>query len=315
MADIRFNINFKFLMKVIVSAGLLAWILSRIPVDSLVLSLAKCQWTSLILSFVTVNFCILVSALKWRPLLTVYGIQIPFARLLSFYYAGLFANNFLPSSIGGDTLRIYKVARVSGKIKEAAASVVMERLLSSLALALTAAAALGLVSKLGGENFICWVVGGIAAACLAVMGILFCCPFRENSKAGQWLCRMGGYREHPYVLGKVLLLSFLFQGLLVLANVFAFQSAGANMPLLNHFLYIPVIMAVSMLPLSINGLGIREGMYIALYSYAGLDQATALLCSLLFFTLVTVASLVGGVIIGLESIREALERNRHAEYL
>lgn len=287
------------LIKLIVSAGLLAWMVSKISLQSLGASLNRCDWPGLALAFVLVNLCMLVSVLKWRPLLTVQQVPISFISLLSFYYAGLFANNFLPSGIGGDALRIYDVARTSGKPKEAAASVVMERLLASLALALTAAAALAFMTEQGGSGYINWLVGGIVLVCLAALGILFLCPFKEDGKAGRWLRRLGEYKEHPGTLAKVLLYSFLFQGLLVLSNSFIFKAAGAEVPLLRHFLYVPVIMAVSMLPLSVNGLGIREGMYVALYGHSGLDPGTALLCSLLFFGQVTATSLAGGAIIAL----------------
>lgn len=295
----QLNSTLKLIIKIVISAGLLTWIISKIQLDSLGTAVLQSHLPTLLVSFLMVNICMLVSVLKWRPLLTVHKVQIPFARLLSFYYTGLFANNFLPSSIGGDAMRIYDVAKLSSKPKEAAASVIAERLLASLALALTAAVALALVSGAGGGSMISWLVGGILVFCLAATAILFCCSFREDGKVGRWLCRLGNYKEHPGLLLKVLMLSFLFQFVLVLANVFIFQAIGVNIPLLKHFLFIPVIMAVSMLPLSINGLGIREGMYVVLYGNAGIDAATALAGSLLFFTLVTVTSLAGGVLFAL----------------
>jgi len=295
----QLNSALKLIIKIVISAGLLTWTISKIQLDSLGAAVIQSHLPSLLVSLLMVNMCMLVSALKWRPLLTVHKVQIPFARLLSFYYTGLFANNFLPSSIGGDAMRVYDVARSSGKPKEAAASVIAERLLASLALALTAAVALALISGTGGGSMISWLVGGILAFCLAATAILLCCNFREDGKVGRWLCRLGNYKEHPGILLKVLMLSLLFQFVLVLANIFIFQAIGVNIPLLKHFLFIPVIMAVSMLPLSINGLGIREGMYVVLYGYAGIEPATALACALLFFTLVTVTSLAGGVLFAL----------------
>ncbi|MCL6639171.1 MAG: flippase-like domain-containing protein [Firmicutes bacterium] len=291
------NFSGKNLFKLLVSASLLAALMDKIPFSSLQTSLAKCQWPCLIIAFMTVNLCMVVSTLKWQPLLTVLKVQIPFLKLLSFYYAGLFANNFLPSSIGGDALRIYDAAKASGKTKEAAASVIMERLLASLALALTAAAALALGANPVNDGFIYRVVGGIAVICLALFAALFFIPFNTNSKIGPYLNSLSEYRKHPPTLGRVLLLSFAFQGLLVLVNIFTFQAMGTHLPPATHFLYIPVIMAVSMVPLSINGLGIREGMYVLLYGFAGVEPATAITCSLLFFMLVTACSLAGGVII------------------
>jgi uncharacterized membrane protein YbhN (UPF0104 family) len=212
------------------------------------------------------------------------------------YYVGLFANNFLPSGIGGDALRIYGSARISGKTTEAAASVIFERLLASLVLGLTASLALLFVSLPNSIKYqVYWCVGIIVGVCFFIPAALFCCSFRENTMAGRWLSQLSKYKATPTVLIKVLALSFLFQALMVLANVFIFSSAGINLPLAVHFLNIPVIMAVSMLPVSINGLGIREGMYIILYGYAGVDSARAVSFSLLFFIMVTLASLAGGI--------------------
>ncbi|OPX90783.1 MAG: hypothetical protein A4E53_00836 [Pelotomaculum sp. PtaB.Bin104] len=290
------NSSLKLVIKIAISAGLLALIINKLNFGSLREMFINIDWPWLALALLMVNACILVSVIKWRPLLIAQALNIPFGKLLSCYYVGQFANNFLPSSIGGDAMRIYDVCKLTGKLKEAAASVIVERLLASLALALTAAFALLLVSGINGHIMIICLVGGILVLCLTVTVILLCCNFKEESKIGKWLCRLGNYKRHPVIIFKVLLLSFLFQLTLVLSNYFIFQSIGANIPLLKHFLFIPVIMAVSMIPLSINGLGIREGMYVMLYSYEGIEPAIALGCSLMFFMLVTLTSLAGGVI-------------------
>lgn len=292
-----FPITWQWLAKIVVSFLLIAWILSKAPLSSLAGILLECHWPGLLLAFVMVNLCMLISVFKWEPLLRVYEIRISFARLLGFYYAGLFANNFLPSSIGGDALRIYNVAKLSGKTKEAAASVVMERLVASLALGLTALMAMVFMSQQSNNGLVYRSVGGLVVLCTGLTVFLFCYPFREESKIGRWLCRLGSYKKHPVTLARVLGLSFLFQVCLVFSNVFIFQSVGVNLSLSLHFLYVPVVMAVSMIPLSINGLGVREGMYVVLYGYAGVEPATAMLCSLLFYSLVTLASLAGGVVI------------------
>lgn len=295
----QLNSHLKLFIKLAISAGLLIWIISKIRLDSLGAAISGSNLFLLLAAFLMVNLCMLVSVLKWRPLLTLHKVHIPFARLLSFYYVCLFANNFLPSSIGGDAMRIYDVAKASGKPQEAAASVIAERLLASLALALTAAAAWALVSGIGGGSLTSWLVVGILVFCLAATVVLFCFNFREDGKVGRWLCRLGSYKKHPGLLLKVLLLSFLFQFVMVLANIFIFQALGVNIPLLKHFLFIPVIMAMSMVPLSINGLGIREGMFVMLYGAAGVDAATALAGALLFFTMITVTSLAGGILFAL----------------
>lgn len=291
------NLPLKFYLKLIISAGLLAWVLSRVPLPSLWNAVNGCGWPWIVLSFAVVNACMFVSALKWQLLLNAQHIRLSFTRVLSFYYVGLFANNFLPSSIGGDAMRIYDAARASGKAGEAAASVVMERLLASLALAFTAAVAVMLRPDYRGNGLFLWLTGGIAVFCLAATVILFAWPFNENGPVGRWLCRLSRYKKEPQVLFGVMLLSFLFQGLLVVSNIFIFKALGVDIPLPVHFFYIPLIMAATMLPASVNGIGIREGMYAMLYGLAGVEPATAVACSLLFWALVTVASLAGGIIL------------------
>ena len=287
------------LLKPAVSVLLLALVFNKIPLPSIKDIIAQSHWPELLVAFALINACMLVSAIKWRLLLKALHIEVSLARLVSYYYAGLFANNFLPSSIGGDALRIYDTARLSGQAGDAAASVVMERLLASLALGLTALAALVLVSGPGGQTLMAWCVGGLVAVCLAALLFLFWYPFNSDGRIGRWLCRLKKYREHAGSLVMVMALSFLFQGTMVLANVFIFRAIGVNIPLIQHFLYIPVIMAVSMVPLSINGLGVRQGMYVLLYGWSGLDAAAALAGALVFFVQVSLTSLAGGIIIAL----------------
>lgn len=175
----------KTLLKVIFSAGLLAFILTRINLSALIKSVSKCQSSYLLFSFLFVNLCMVVSALKWRPLLIVQGIRAPFTSLLSLYYIGLFANNFLPSGIGGDALRIYGAAKISDKTTEAAASVILERLLASLALGLTASLALLFVSFVslpdGIKYQVYWCVGIIVGVCFFIPAALFRYSFLENT--------------------------------------------------------------------------------------------------------------------------------------
>ena len=282
-------------LKLAVSLGLLVYIIGKIPFADLKAVLLHANRASLLLAFLLVNLCMVVSAVKWRPLLTVLQVDIPLRRLLAVYYIGLFANNFLPSSIGGDALRIYHAAKDTGKTAEAAASVVGERLLASLALVFTAAAAMLFLS---GQDaaLIYRYVGVLAAVCAVLAAVVFYYPFRETGRIGRFLCRISEYKKHPGTLALVLLLSFGFQICMVLANVYIFGALGVQLPVYLHFVYVPVIMAVSMLPVSINGLGVREGMYVLFYGSAGVDGATALLCSLLFFTQITVSSLAGGII-------------------
>jgi len=81
----------------------------------------------------------------------------------------------------------------------------------------------------------------------------------------------------------------------VLANYLIFRSLGVEVPLVYCLIFIPLISALSLLPISFNGLGIREGGYIFFFSQIGLNMTQAVSASLVFFVLVVLTSLIGGI--------------------
>src|SRR5688572_28560658 len=119
--------------------GLLFWKLGAAELWS-VLREADVLWLAVGAGLVLV--ALLVSAWKWQLLLTAQGLSVPIPALFTSYLIGLFFNNFLPSNIGGDVLRVHDVAKRTGQASAVAASVIAERLLAGLALALTAVVAL-----------------------------------------------------------------------------------------------------------------------------------------------------------------------------
>ena len=81
-------------------------------------------------------FCQLISAYRWKLLLSAKGVDLPIMRLFMFYMIGMFVNNFLPGGLGGDAVKAYSVYRSSGTVNVSVASVLVERFCGILALAL-----------------------------------------------------------------------------------------------------------------------------------------------------------------------------------
>jgi uncharacterized protein (TIRG00374 family) len=247
---------------------------------------------------------LLVSAWKWQILLAAHGLRVPLTRLFGSYLIGIFFNNFLPSNIGGDVARVHDVARITGRGTAAAASVIGERLLAGLALSLTAAIAL--LFSFGAAS----QVGGTVTAVLAVF-VLLCAAIASRhtrSAIGRAFPRlrhtivarigrqMGeSFRNRPAVL-QVLALSFVFQATVVCLGWITFVAIGAPVPLAACFLFIPIISAIQMVPVSLNGFGVREGAYVFFFGSAGLAAPQAVAASLLFALLVALVSLPGGIL-------------------
>ncbi|HIC88234.1 MAG TPA: hypothetical protein EYP04_02370, partial [Anaerolineae bacterium] len=101
------------------------------------------------------------------------------------------------------------------------------------------------------------------------------------------------------VLVQVVLLAVGFQLMLAGINYAIFRALGREVALVYCLLFTPIIMAISMLPISINGLGVREGAYSYFFGLVAVTATEAVAASLLFFILVTLASLIGGLIFAL----------------
>lgn len=126
---IRVNIMAKQTVKIIarslISIALLGWLALSIDWRELARILPIVKWEWIISAVVWIILSMLISVFKWRCILKVQQINLPYRELWQAYWAGLFFNNFLPSSIGGDALRIWWVREITTDTAGAAASVVI----------------------------------------------------------------------------------------------------------------------------------------------------------------------------------------------
>lgn len=299
----------KQLLRIVVSLGLMALILSKIDLDKgaqLVKGSDLFYW--LLAIFITI-LAVFVSAYKWQLILLSQGLRIPMRRLFSFYLVGLFFNNFLPTSIGGDAVRAYDVSRSTGRAPEAIASVVAERVLASVSLGFIALIGI-FISYRAAAQFLSWVVAFFVLSVGLLMlflnthlleGFLNRARLLNFFDLKQKLVEAGRASQAPLrnqnTFISVLLLSLVFQTLVVTVNLAVLGALGIRVSAVYPFIFVPIISALSLLPISINGLGIREGGYIYFFSQVGVSTTQAVATSLGFFFTVTLVSLVGGVIL------------------
>ncbi|MDN5326459.1 MAG: glycosyltransferase 2 family protein [Moorella sp. (in: firmicutes)] len=306
----RGRAGLRWLLRLLVT-GLLLFLLSRrVPWREFWPAWQALSPRALLLAVALTVLSMAVSAYKWRLLLVEPGLGTPgTARLLQIYLIGLFFNNFLPSGMGGDVVRIALAARAVGTAR-AAASVIAERLLAAIGLILPA-----LVfywphrHELGPAAL---VIPLLALAIAMVAGAAFfpgwagrlAGLFRGRSRASRGLNQMvdimGRYSSNPGRLLQVILWSVVFQGIVILINYVLFRGMGIPVKLVTCMLVVPLISALAMVPFSINGLGLREWSYITLFAPFGVGAAPSLAVSLIFFLVVMAVSLAGGVLYVLE---------------
>lgn len=292
--------------RVVVSIVLLALIATRIDLTALRDAFGTLRWGWVIAAALVVYACVLISAVKWGVLLRSRGRRLLLGRLIRHYTVGFFFNNFLPTSVGGDVVRAWEAGRDLDDIPEAAASVVAERLIASVGLALTAA--LGLPFVHGGPQayvavVIVFVVGiGLAGLFLvpslserivrSAMGSRFegvaGWVGRATRSTGEMLRARGS-------AAIVLALSVGFQVLVAAVNWCLFRALGASVSLAECVVYTSVVSAVTMVPVSISGHGVREAGYVYFFGLAGVPDAVAVTASLMFFATVAVCTSPGAL--------------------
>lgn len=291
------------LLKTVISLGLMSWLVLNIDWQQqlrCVLEEARISW--LLPATLLIFLSMYVSTVKWQILLQAQGLKTNYKDLWKFYWMGLFANNFLPSSIGGDGIRIVLTGKGLGDMAGAATSVTVERILATFGLAVTGILAGWLVSRTSLQvNGLLLILFLVSTGLLLLITLASPPEFllRKKGRLAEFLVGVsrhgGSLKEHGNKVFLSGLLSVLFQLTVVGINYTIFRALNITELSLTELIYIiPAISALSMIPLGINGYGVREGAYVFLLSIYGVDKGSALTASLIFAFLVSFCSLYGG---------------------
>lgn len=290
------------LIKIIISVVLLTILILSTDIGEIGAALTNFHLLWLIPALLTIALSMIVSAFKWGALLRAQGARVSIFRLFCYYVCGLFFNNFLPSSIGGDGARAILAGRESGSVSGAAASVVLERILATVTLAV-----LGLIGAIFAQNTVSIViilmsVLFVAGTLLALVQMTGWVPRRlkdsEKKIATVWRSfaqNSAVIRKHPGAIVICLLESLVFQ--FIVALVVATVMAGLGLPALpiaDLCMVVSASSVLAMVPVGLNGYGLREGSYAFLLAPYGYTTAQALTISVLYALFVTLFSLAGG---------------------
>ncbi len=301
-----------FYLKILVSLSLLTYIfLHQVRLSDMLQELRTVNAVWIVASFSLHALGVWISAVRWRILIQVQGDRVPLSFLVKSYLVGTFFNNFLPTRFGGDIVRIWDGSRYSRSILKSSAVVLVERLTGVVVLLFFALTASLARLEMAREFPIIWLSAGIALTGLALvlsfltplwgklLGRLPVTGFRGQlrQKGLEFREALLVYRTHPRSLLKA-----LFWALLLQINVIAhYWMAGKGfhfqVPLLDYFIFIPIALLVLTIPITIGGLGVREGLYIQILGYYSIPAPAAVGFSLIADTAFTLAiGLIGAVI-------------------
>src|ERR1700730_13024991 len=292
-------------VRIIVSGALLAVLITKIPADDIQpknTHFGTMAFLAAGLAFTLGGF--ILSAWRWQRVFAVFDVHVPLRTLLAHYLAGQFVGNVLPSTIGGDVLRVSRATKTTGTGDVAFASVVIERLSGFVALPLLSLLGFALQpSLLDLEHFwIALAIAGATVAGLVIILVIAGSPKMAGRFASRqnWMRFIGAVhvgvdriRREPRRAISVLVAAIAYQASVLIAVWCAIHALGVSLPNGAVLAFLPAVASAQVLPISLSGLGIREGLLVLLLHPLGVPTGKAIGVGLLWYGMTLVVSLLG----------------------
>jgi uncharacterized membrane protein YbhN (UPF0104 family) len=237
-----------------------------------------------------------MSAWRWSLLGAILKIPAPFIDYLSYAFIGMFTNVFVPGLIGGDALRAVYLGRRHHRLGDAIASVAADRIVGLLGLFwMTAAAAALSVSLPRSVTLPTIAVGVISLVGFAALPLIGKLAARLPARIANTTATIAPYLNRPFAMMPAIGLSVALQLSLATCQWILARGLGLSAPLSLFLLCVPIANVFASLPVTLNGLGVREMAYLMLFGMAGMAKADAIALGLLWFAATVLGNLTGVV--------------------
>jgi glycosyltransferase 2 family protein len=303
-------------LKILVSGGLLAILLRQTDTRALLSQLREMDVGWGMAALGVYGAMLVTSAWRWRLLLRAQTVNVGFARLTQSFMVATFFNNFLPSNIGGDVVRVADTAREAGSKTLATTIVLVDRVIGLAALLAIGGVAAGVATWTGtplvGVEYMWLALVALVGGLLVVLANPDLIPrvvrLARWARAAGMQRRLdnlsdaiGRFAAQPRSLWTAFAGAIVVQMLIIGFYLCAAYSLAVPFPPYAAAVIVPVSLAVQMVPVSINGFGVREAVFAFFFASLGLDVGSALVLSLGSAGLIMLFSLGGGVMFLLRS--------------
>jgi len=298
--------------KVLVSAGLIGWILHQSDLQAIWLSIKESNFLLLFTAFLLFYLGYFIIAMRQKSLLGAQGIEVKIPFLLQSFAIGMFFSNLLPSTIGGDASRMYDVWRVAGSKSKAVSVILLDRFLGMFALVVFGFVAaflspeiqsaipgivfyMGLI--LGAMLTVLWVVFGSGAAlvdwflALRLGPLSFAQRLAEKLYSGFTL-----FKGRGDVLFKAVLWSLVLQFNVIFHFWIMAYALSLDIPVAAMFIIVPIANILMLIPISINGIGLREAIFVFLFGIYGVATESSVAYAWIALGMILVQGVVGGLV-------------------
>ena len=238
-------------------------------------------------------------------------------KILRYLWIGLFFNQALPSSIGGDAIRGYYLCRGGSSVRSASLGILLDRLSGMMGLVVLVLSTTPLLFNRLEGSIAQWGVVLVAAGMLGVISVIFILDFLPQ-KLSHWRIIRGLYAlafEGRQLMfskssgSKLIILSIIVHLLSIIAVIVLARGLGLEIEWLGILLVVPLVTLFMTIPISIAGWGIREGVMLVGLGYLGVMPEQALALSILYGLLMLAIALPGGLIWLLGDHSSGLETN------
>lgn len=306
-----------FWLKVSVSVGLIYYLFTLIDLDRLLDQLRKVDFRYLVAALLLLLAQIAISSSKWHMILRSDGVLMRLAFLIKTYMIGNFLSLFLPTSFGGDIYRVLAVRGINRDLAKSTSSVLFDRLTGVLALVSICMIAYLALPDQPYEpvvliGYVLGVAGFLIVSSDAAIRIINASKVALVRKIGKILGSFRNYRRDPRTLALVILLSFIYQLNIVIVNKMYTTALGLDIPFSVLLVIIPLIYLTEILPISINGLGVRESAFGFFFVLIGHTVEEGLAVSLLVIGMRYLLGLLGGTLLLLTLVTSRASRTRVA---
>ena len=280
-------------MRLIAVIAILWWVIEQNGRERIAHTLFAADPYWLLAALVLFLLSIVAGAYQWHLLLKIQGIEFGFKACFRSYYSGMFLNNFLPGTVGGDALRVYDVHKREGSFGKAAASTLLDRLMGFSALSFFSLLALALEFRQRAlpAGLMLHLMQAVTAVSLAFVAMLLLLLSRRLSGALRFVIRSLGmeklgnlhakieealtaYKAQWGRIGLVFLIACVVQLMRISVSAFCAWALHLSIEPVFFFAFIPLISLTGVLPLNVGGWGVPQGLGAYLYSLPGVLLAT-----------------------------------------
>jgi len=298
------NKKIAVLLKVVISLGLITFLINQVDFNGIVNILKNVDITMIIYAIILLAIQVFIATTRWQLVLKCQKIVLSYKNTLQILWSGLFFNQAMPSSVGGDVIRGYYLKKKNITLGRATLGVLMDRVFGMVGLTLLVVASLPLLFELINDSI---VRSGVLIIALCISLALLIIFFTDKLPGNFSHLRVirGFYslsQEGRHCISKnyngliIIIISILIHLISVVAVMTMAIGLDINVEWGGFLLMVPLVGLIMVIPISIAGWGVREGVMVVGFGYLGVAPEAALALSILYGLLMLVVALPGGVV-------------------